>query len=182
MSMALLAVLSVLNPPANSIELVRVNGPPVAGCLMIKVKLCPVTGLANALSVMLPVRVRVCTFPLAAFGVIVPVVVPPVNTTSRESVAVNVVNTPVDAVLDPIAPGLANVAPLMLLAFKLATLVVDDTVNGAVPVACVLVNVVADNTPAPLKVAMLAVPAYHLNCCVLVGTLNHCVLPSIPMA
>jgi len=74
--MALLAVLSVLNPPANSIVLVSVNGPPYAGCLTIKVKLCPLTGLVNALSVILPVRVMVCTLPLAASGVIVPVVEP----------------------------------------------------------------------------------------------------------
>jgi succinate-acetate transporter protein len=53
-----------------------------------------------------------------------------------------VVNTAVDATLEPIAPGLANVAPFKLLAFKLATLVVDATVNGAVPVVAVLVIVV----------------------------------------
>ena len=86
MSMALLVVLSVLNPPANSIELVNVNGPPLAGCLIIKVNDCPLIGLANALRVMLPVKVIVCTLPLAALGVIVPVVPPPANTVSRASV------------------------------------------------------------------------------------------------
>ena len=85
MSMALLAVLRVLNPPANNMVLVKVNGPPLAGCLMISVIDCPLTGLANALSVILPVRVIVCTLPLAALGVIVPVVAPAAYTTSRAS-------------------------------------------------------------------------------------------------
>ena len=76
MSMALAAVLRVLNPPANFIVLVSVYGPPVAGCVMISVIDCPLTGLANAFKVILPVKVMVCTLPLAAFGVIVPVVDP----------------------------------------------------------------------------------------------------------
>ena len=46
----------------------------------------------------------------------------------------------VAAVPDPIAPGLANVFPFRLDAFKLATFVVDATVNGAVPVEIVLVK------------------------------------------
>lgn len=142
MSMALAAVLSVFIPPANNIVLDNKRGPPEAGCLMISVIDCPLIGLANALSVILPDNVIVCTLPLAALGVIVPVVPPPANTTSRASVYVSVVNTPVDATLDPIAPGLANVAPPKLLAFKLATLVVDATINGAVPVVTVLVTVV----------------------------------------
>ena len=43
----------------------------------------------------------------------------------------------------PIAPGAAKVAPLRLLAFKLATLVVEVTTRGAVPTATVEVSVVA---------------------------------------
>jgi hypothetical protein len=49
--------------------------------------------------------------------------------------ALNVVNAPLPAVVLPIEPGDANVAPFKLLAFKLATLVVDVIENGAVPVA-----------------------------------------------
>jgi hypothetical protein len=51
-----------------------------------------------------------------------------------------VVNTPVDGVEDPIGPGLANVAPLKVDALKLATVVVDETTNGAVPVDTVDVS------------------------------------------
>ena len=47
--------------------------------------------------------------------------------------ALNVVNAPLPAVVLPIEPGDANVAPFMLLAFKLATLVGDVITNGAVP-------------------------------------------------
>ena len=54
--------------------------------------------------------------------------------------ALNVVNAPLPAVVLPIEPGDANVAPLKLLAFKLATLVVEATTNGAVPLARVDVN------------------------------------------
>ena len=55
-------------------------------------------------------------------------------------VADTVVNAPVEAVVEPIAPGAANVAPFKEDAFKLATFVVDDTTNGAVPVDTVEVN------------------------------------------
>jgi hypothetical protein len=48
-----------------------------------------------------------------------------------------VVNLPVLAVVEPSAPGAANVEPFNELAFKLATLVVDATINGAVPIAIV---------------------------------------------
>jgi hypothetical protein len=54
--------------------------------------------------------------------------------------AVNVVNAPVEAVPDPIAPGAAKVAPLKDEALRLATLVVEATTNGAVPVAKVEVS------------------------------------------
>ena len=50
------------------------------------------------------------------------------------------VNAAVPAVVPPIAPGLAKVAPPNKLAFKLETNVVLDTVNGAVPVETVLIN------------------------------------------
>jgi hypothetical protein len=52
-------------------------------------------------------------------------------------VAEMVVKAPDEAVPDPIGPGAAKVAPLRLEAFKLATLVVEETVNGAVPVETV---------------------------------------------
>jgi len=51
--------------------------------------------------------------------------------------ALKVVKAAVDGVVPPIAPGAANVAPDNVLAFKLATFVVLDTVNGAVPVETV---------------------------------------------
>ncbi len=53
---------------------------------------------------------------------------------------VRVVKAPVEAVPEPIGPGAAKVAPLSELAFKLATLVVEATTNGAVPVARVEVS------------------------------------------
>jgi hypothetical protein len=49
-----------------------------------------------------------------------------------------VVKAPLPAVPDPIAPGAAKVAPFKELAFKLATLVVEVTMSGAVPVAILL--------------------------------------------
>jgi hypothetical protein len=51
--------------------------------------------------------------------------------------ALSVVNAPVDAVVLPMAPGAANVAPLRELALRLGMLVVLATTNGAVPVATV---------------------------------------------
>jgi len=58
----------------------------------------------------------------------------------------------------PNGPGAAKVAPFKLLAFKLATLVVDATVNGAVPVATVEVTVVkrpVDAVVAPMLVLLI---------------------------
>jgi len=57
-----------------------------------------------------------------------------------EVLAERVVKAPVEAVPEPIGPGAAKVAPFKEEAFKLATLVVDATTNGAVPVARVEVN------------------------------------------
>jgi hypothetical protein len=51
----------------------------------------------------------------------------------------SVVKDPAAAVVPPMAPGIAIVAPFRVAAFRLATLVVEDTANGAVPVASVLV-------------------------------------------
>ena len=53
---------------------------------------------------------------------------------------VRVLKAPVLAVPLPIGPGAAKVAPLSELAFKLATLVVEATTNGAVPVETVEVS------------------------------------------
>ncbi len=50
------------------------------------------------------------------------------------------VKAPVDAVPLPMAPGAAKVAPFKELAFKFATLVVEATTKGAVPVARVEVS------------------------------------------
>jgi len=60
-------------------------------------------------------------------------------------VADRVVNAPEPAVVEPIEPGEAKVAPLKLEALRFATFVVDATVSGAVPVVMVLCTVV--NTP-----------------------------------
>jgi hypothetical protein len=73
-------------------------------------------------------------------------------------VAVSVVNAPVDAVPPPIAPGAAKVAPLRLEAFRLATLVVLVTVNGAVPIATVDTNAGAERLLLDVT-ALVVVPA-----------------------
>ena len=65
----------------------------------------------------------------------VPVVTVDVITSEVEIV----VNAADPAVVLPILPGLLNVAPFNVEAFKFATLVDDETVNGAVPVDTVLV-------------------------------------------
>ena len=67
----------------------------------------------------------------------------------------NVENAPVPGVPLPIEPGLANVAPDKLEAFKFATFVVDVTAKGAVPVATVDVNVGA-LTFAPLLFTVIS--------------------------
>jgi hypothetical protein len=54
-----------------------------------------------------------------------------------EVLAVKVVNVAEPGVPPPIVPGAANVAPFNELAFKLATLVVEATEKGAVPVETV---------------------------------------------
>ena len=60
--------------------------------------------------------------------------------------AVIVVNAPVLGVPLPIVPGAAHVAPSRKLAFRFDTTVVLATVNGAVPVATVLV-MTPENAP-----------------------------------
>ncbi len=65
----------------------------------------------------------------------------------------SVVNVPAAAVPPPIAPGLANVAPLREEAFRFATLVVLETANGAVPVDTVEVN-----CPLTLRLVPVAAP------------------------
>ena len=71
---------------------------------------------------------------------------------------VNCVNVADDAAVPPIAPGDAKVAPFKDEAFKFVTLVEDATVNGAVPVATVLVTVVnlpVDAVVAPIEVLLI---------------------------
>lgn len=63
--------------------------------------------------------------------------------TPKELDVVSVEKLPVEAVVLPMAPGAAKVAPLRLLALRLATLVVEVTTKGAVPIAIVDVNCVA---------------------------------------
>jgi hypothetical protein len=70
---------------------------------------------------------------------IVPVVKSPESVTLP--VAPIVVKLAAAAVLPPIAPGEANVAPFSEEAFRFGTLVVLATVKGAVPVDVVLVKV-----------------------------------------
>jgi hypothetical protein len=78
-------------------------------------------------------------------------------------VVVRVVKAPVLAVVPPIGPGLANVAPDNELAFKLATLVVLLTINGAVPVTTVLVKVLAVLFPELVRVVAEADPNVGLT-------------------
>ncbi len=65
-----------------------------------------------------------------------------------------VVNAPLEAVTEPMAPGAAKVAPFRELALRLATLVVDETVKGAVPVATVDWKVLWLVRPPPSYTAM----------------------------
>ena len=83
------------------------------------------------------VPLSICSF---AVGLAVPIPTFPLLVAKLAPVVLlKVVNAPVDAVPDPMAPGAANVAPLSELALRLATLVVEETINGAVPLASVLV-------------------------------------------
>jgi hypothetical protein len=66
--------------------------------------------------------------------------VPVTNVDVIWPVALMVVNAPLDAVVLPIAPGEAKVAPLNDEAFKLGTFVVLVTTNGAVPIAIVEIS------------------------------------------
>jgi hypothetical protein len=71
--------------------------------------------------------------------------------------AESVVNAPVPAVVEPIAPGEAKVAPFKLEAFRLATFVVEATVKGAVPV--VSVEVITPVAEMVVNAPVLAVVA-----------------------
>jgi len=98
-----------------------------------------------------------------ATAVVLTVIVPPANVavpilalapvTIFNLVALMFVKAPVDAVLFPIAPGEAKVAPLKEEALRLAILVVLLTTSGAVPVATVEVN-----CPVTIKLVPVAVP------------------------
>ena len=70
--------------------------------------------------------------------------------------AVKVVNDPEPGVVLPIEPGAANVAPPNNDAFRLATTVVEATVNGAVPVA--RVDVMTPLAEIVVNAPVLAVP------------------------
>ena len=97
-----------------------------------------------------------------------------------------VVKVPVDGVVPPMAPGEANVLPLSKDAFKLATFVVDEIVNGAVPVDTVLVitpdaeivvkaddpGVVPPIAPGDAKVLPLRSDAFKLATFVVDDTVN----------
>lgn len=81
---------------------------------------------------------------------------------------VRVVNAPLPGVVPPIAPGDAKVAPLKLEAFRLATLVVLATENGAVPVARVETICSPVLTVVPLSVMLEAIgglpaPPHFIN-------------------
>lgn len=78
---------------------------------------------------------------------------------------------PAAGVVPPIAPGAAIVAPPKLEAFKLATLVVDATVNGAVPVASVeviapvaliVLNAPVDAVPPPIAPGAAKVAPFNV--------------------
>ena len=69
--------------------------------------------------------------------VVVVIIVPPVPTLS---VPVVVIPETLNCVIEPMPPITDS-------AFRLVTTVVEDTVNGAVPVACVEVNLGDEITP-----------------------------------
>lgn len=68
-----------------------------------------------------------------------------------------VVNAPVDATVDPMGPGLANVAPLKEDAFKFGIFVVDDTTKGGVPVVTVDVSCPLTDNDVPVAAPMFGV-------------------------
>lgn len=84
---------------------------------------------------------------------------------NENTVPDSVVKAPVDGVPPPIAPGFANVAPARLDAFKFATFVVEATVNGAVPVARVLVI-------APVALTVVNDPAAGVPLPIAAGAAN----------
>ena len=110
---------------------------PVVEILILAAKSLPVILLKDGVPEALPCKTvvvvpgRVDKAPPAAL-VTTPALVRPV--------AVKEVKVPVPAVPVPILPGLAKVAPFKEEAFKLATLVVEATTRGAVPVVTVEVN------------------------------------------
>lgn len=72
---------------------------------MISVRLCPATGVVNALMVSAEFSVIFCTDPLATLGAMVPPVVPRSNMASLGSLNVSVVADTAAAVVPPMAGG-----------------------------------------------------------------------------
>jgi hypothetical protein len=68
-----------------------------------------------------------------------------------------VVNAPVDATVDPIGPGLANVAPFKDDAFKFGIFVVEETTKGGVPVVTVDVSWPVTDKDVPVAAPMFGV-------------------------
>jgi len=84
----------------------------------------------------------------------------PVSTlpTVPAALRLSVEKSPVPGVVPPMVPGAANVFPFKVEAFRLGTLVVLDTVNGAVPVAIVETNAGAEILLLDV-IALAGVPA-----------------------
>jgi len=97
------------------------------GVFMLTIMILPVSTAVVFTVIVPPAKVAVPILALAPVAIFI-------------LVALKFVKTPVDAVLFPMAPGAAKVAPLKEEALRLATLVVLLTTSGAVPVATVEIN------------------------------------------
>jgi hypothetical protein len=130
--------LAVNNPAEVTVPEPVVEMFPVVEMMMFPAKSPPTTeekvGRPAALpcSMVVVVPARVLNNPVLELRT-TPLVVNPASV--MEVLAVKVVKVPAAAVPPPIVPGAAKVAPFKEEAFKLATLVVEATTNGAVPVA-----------------------------------------------
>jgi len=111
------------------------------GVLMLTITMLPVA-TAVVITVIVPPAPNVAV-PILAFTPV----------TIFNLVALRFVKAPVDAVVFPMAPGAAKVAPFKEEALRLAILVVLLTTSGAVPVATVEVN-----CPVTTKLVPVAVP------------------------
>jgi hypothetical protein len=116
--------------------------------------------------------------PLLVVGfTVVPIVVELLNVTIPDAAKV------VAAVLLPIAPGFKNVLPKTEDAFKFATFVLEETVNGLVPVETVETNVDAVTDTPTCKLFVIPTPPETIKPPVLVELVSVVLLRvTIPLA